>query len=71
MKSIQTDAFDGVYDNETTGHRELYRDGRLVTHFRRGLNPPLAKRFGMTGPWGSFPNFPNAADAAGALESKQ
>lgn len=73
MKPQQTDAFDGVYDNEnvTPNRREKWCDGRLVTYFRRGLNPPLAKRFGMAGPWGTYPNFPNAANAANALESSK
>lgn len=60
----QVDAFDGVYDNTETGHRELYRDGRLVTHFRRGLEPPLARQFGMTGEWGTFPDRPGARQGA-------
>lgn len=65
--SRQSDFFDGVYDNVATGQREKYRDGRLVTYFRKGLNPPLAPRFGMAGPWGSYPDHPrNAAVAAAA-----
>lgn len=66
MKARQVDAFDGVFDNSRTGQREKYRDGRLVTYFRRGLNPPMAKRFGMDGPWGSYPDRPNPGEAVAA-----
>lgn len=69
MSARQVDAFDGIYDNTQTKRRELWRDGELRTYFARGVNAPLAKQFGMVGPWGHFPDFPHAAEAATTSES--
>lgn len=60
----QIDFLDGVFFNRTSGHVEKYRDGRLVTHFRAGLSPPLAKQLGMDAPPDSYPDLPaNAAQS--------
>jgi hypothetical protein len=60
----QVDFLDGVFFNRESGHVEKYRDGRLVTHFRAGLCPPLAKRLGMDAPANTYPDLPtNVAQA--------
>jgi len=56
---MQTDMFDGIYDDLASGYRVMIRDGRLRTYVRRNVEAPLAKRFGMTGPWGTYPDLPS------------
>lgn len=56
----QTDAFDGIFDNQKTAVRELVRDGIVVARVTRfALDSQAAKQFGMTGPFGSYPARPN------------
>lgn len=60
----QVDFLDGVFFNRASGHVEKYRDGRLVTHFRAGLCPPLAKRLGMDAPAHTYPDLPSNVSQA-------
>lgn len=52
----QTDAFDGIFDDQDRGVREKVRNGTVVAFVRRNcVDSPAAQQFGMGGPFGSYP----------------
>lgn len=60
------DLFDGIYDNRTTGRREVWKDGRLCRYARRNAVGTSETQWReLHAPWGTYPDHPiNAAKAA-------
>lgn len=58
MSALHPDFFDGVFFNRKENRIEKYRDGQLVTYFRAGLHPSLARRLGMDADPETYPDFP-------------
>lgn len=60
------DLFDGVFDNQTTGRREVWMDGQMTRHARRNAVGDTRSQWNdMRAPWGHYPDLPaNAAQAA-------
>lgn len=56
---MQTDAFDGVFDDPIRKVREKFRDGERVAFVRsNALSAPLLKHLGMDGEFGKYPARP-------------
>ena len=59
----QTDFWpDGVYDNQATGRREVWKDGRLCRYAQRNAVNQLRPAFReLREPWGEYPDLPRMA----------
>lgn len=56
------DMFDGIFDNASTGRREVWKDGRLSRYVRRNaVGSPESQWREVHEPWGSFPDHPSNA----------
>ena len=56
------DLFDGIFDNQATGRREVWQDGRLRRYAQRsavGYNSSPWRE--MHKAWGSYPDLPSNA----------
>lgn len=59
------DMFDGIFDNQATGQREVWKDGRLGRYARRNAISTTSPWAELRAPWGTYPDLPaNAAQAA-------
>ena len=57
---MQTDAFDGVFDDPIRRVREKLRDGEVIAMVRaNALGSAIARKLGMDGEFGSFPARPD------------
>lgn len=66
MTAIRThDLFDGIYDNQSTGRREVWKDGRLCRYAcRNAVGCHETQWRELHDPWGTYPDHPSNAAAA-------
>ncbi|PMQ04202.1 hypothetical protein DyAD56_16055 [Dyella sp. AD56] len=58
------DLFDGIFDNQSTGRREVWLDGNVTRHARRNAVGDAQSNWReMRAPWGSYPDLPANASA--------
>ena len=59
------DMFDGIFDNQRSGHREVWMDGALRRHAAKNCAGDESSSFSeMHAPWGTYPDLPSNAGAA-------
>jgi DNA segregation ATPase FtsK/SpoIIIE-like protein len=69
----QTDCLDYVADNESTGMREIYRDGVVVAHVAKKCveSARLLKQYNAAGEWGAYPPAPVATAPTKVVASEE
>jgi hypothetical protein len=63
---MHSDLFDGVFDNLSTGHREVWMDGTMRRYAQRSALNPYSVWNELRAPWGTYPDLPSNASRVAA-----
>lgn len=64
------DMFDGIFDNQATGRREVWGDGRLRRYAAKNCGGYTTSDFReLHAPWGTYPDLPQNAALRPAVAS--